>query len=1042
MDPEGVDHRLAAILSADVVGYSRLMAEDEAATVRTLSDYREEIGLLVRQHRGRVVDTAGDSLLAEFPTATGAVECAVEVQRVLGVRNVALPSGRRMEFRIGVHLGEVRVEGERVYGDGVNIAARLEGLAAAGGICISAEVHGQVEGKLDLGFEDLGEQALKNIPKPVHVYRVLPGTARAEPPPPAGTRSRRLRTAGLVAAGVVLLVAAGIALSWPRPLGLLMGMAGLLGPPVNPPLPDEPSLVVLPFTNMSGDPEQEYFSDGITEDLTTDLSRVPDLFVIARNSAFAYKGGDVPVGTVGRELGVRYVLEGSVRKAGERVRITAQLIDATTGFHLWSQRYDRDLADIFALQSEISGEILGALRVEIREAELERIRRKPTRDLSAFDALLQADFHFWRTTREDNAQARRLAQRAIEMDPSYAQAYARLATTYNLEYGMGWSLDPSLLERSEELARQALALDPSGARGYSALAVANLMRGRSEEALAAAEKAVELAPNWDGPYFILSGALNRQGRLLAAAQAMNRAMRLNPRPPTMYLAGVGWLNLLAGREREAVAMWERARAANPDLIWARVGLASHFEEQGRHEEARAVVEEILRVNPNLTAKQAASQAYGGRGPEYFAEIEKRLRSAGLPEVAQPPDDPFTVPGFGSAPAIAVLAFDNLSGDPEQEYFADGIAEELITRLSNRRIFPVIARNSSFAYKGQAVDVKQVSRELGARYLVEGSVRRAGGRARISAQLIDATTGHHVWAETYDRELQDVFALQDEITESIVASMSPKLYQSEWKRAARRDPRDLGAYDLTQRAWWHFSQSTADHNAKARSLLEQAIELNPSSGHSFAGLAFTHYNDITYQWTTSPARSIAELERTARRSVALDSEIAIGQLLLAFAHQMTGRRNEMIAAAERAIELNPSFTLAHAMLGIYLGETGGPDEALRHLERAMRLSPRDPVTWLFTYGVAVSHFGARRYDDAVAWAQRSLQQKPDYVFAWGILAASQAQLGRTAEARTAFEEMLRQQPELSVAALGQFFSFADPDWFERFIDGLRKAGLKD
>jgi TolB-like protein/Tfp pilus assembly protein PilF len=419
----------------------------------------------------------------------------------------------------------------------------------------------------------------------------------------------------------------------------------------------------------------------------------------------------------------------------------------------------------------------------------------------------------------------------------------------------------------------------------------------------------------------------------------------------------------------------------------------------------------------------------------------RAPEAAAPE-AQLGDEEMTVPGFSGAPAIAVLAFDNLSGDPEQEYFADGIAEDLITRLSSLRRFPVIARNSSFVYKGSAVDVKQVSRELGARYVVEGSVRRAQERVRISVQVIDASTGHHLWAETYDRELQDVFALQDEIAESIVASMYPKLSQSEWKRAARRDPQHLGAYDLAMRGWWHFIQLTADHNAKARSLFEQAIELDPSNGRSFRGLAFTHYNDIQYQWTTSPARSIAELERTARRGAALDSEVSMGQLALALAHQIAGRRSEMIAAVQRAIELNPSFTLAHAMLGLYLGQTGRPDEALPHLEKAMRLSPRDPTTWLFSYGVATSHFAARRYDDAVAWAQRSLQQKPDYLFAWGILAASQAQLGRTAEARTAFQEMLRQQPELSVAALRQFFSFADADWFERFIDGLRKAGLPE
>jgi adenylate cyclase len=951
VNPDAVERKLAAILSADVVGYSRLMAEDEAGTIRTLTDYREAIAMLVRQHRGRVVDSPGDNVLAEFPTALDAVRAAVEIQRVIRVRNADLAQDRRMEFRIGVHLGDVAVEGERVYGDGVNIAARLEGLAEAGGICISRTVREQVQDKLDLGYQDLGEQQVKNIPRPVYAYRVRPGAVPDEPVRPVSARRRRLRTAGLVAAAVVLLVAGAIWLSWPRPLGPLLDLTGLSGPPVNPPLPDEPSIVVLPFANMSGDPEQEYFSDGITEDLTTDLSRVPGLFVIARNSAFTYKGGAVPVETVGRELGVRYVLEGSVRKAGDRVRITAQLIDASTAFHLWSQRYDRDLADIFALQSEISEEILGALQVEIHEAERDRVLRKRTHHLGAYDAFMRALSHYWRATREDNAEARRFAERAIELDPSYADAYTMISATYAAEYSRGWNLDPSLLERAEELARRALDLNSSVPGGHLALGGVNLLRGRLDEAVAAAERAIELAPNWDFPHFFLATALARQGRFLAAAQEINRAMRLNPRPPAFYLVAVGWVNLRAGREREAVEMWERARAANPDLIHARVALASHYEEQGRHEEARAAVEEILRVNPELTAKQAATMAVERTGSEYLAEVEAHLRSAGLPEVAQAADDPFTVPGFSGAPAIAVLPFDNLSGDPEQEYFADGMAEDLITRISAWRWFPVIARNSSFVYKGQAVDVKQVSRELGVRYVVEGSVRKGGDRVRISAQLIDATTGHHVWAESYDRELRDIFAVQDEITDSIVMAMRPELRRSEWERAARREPRDLRAYDLTQQGWWYWAKHTADDNLRARSLFEQAIERDPSYADAWSGLAVTHSDDVIQQRTSSPARSISELQRAARRSVSLDPQWARGHYALAMAQYLAGHRDEAIASAESAIELDPSLPAAYRFLGVLIAFAGRPDDGIAKIETGMRLDPRDPRMWI-NFQVAV------------------------------------------------------------------------------------------
>jgi adenylate cyclase len=739
---------------------------------------------------------------------------------------------------------------------------------------------------------------------------------------------------------------------------------------------------------------------------------------------------------------VRYVLEGSVRRAGDRVRITAQLIDATTGFHLWSERYDRDLADIFALQSEISEEILGALRLEIRDAELQRVLRKRTRDLSAYDAFARGLSHYWRTTREDNAQARRLAERAIELDAGYADAYALISATYTVEYSRRWNLDPSLLNRAEELARRAVELNPSVASGHAALAGVNLMRGRLEEAVAVVERAIELAPTWDFPHFILATALTRQGRFLAAAQEMNRAMRLNPRPPAMYLVTMGWVNLRAGREREAVQMWERARADNPDQIHARVALANHYEERGRHEEARAAVEEILRVNPDLTARPAAALAFERIGAEYRAEVEERLRSAGLPEAAQPADDAFTVPGFSGAPAIAVLPFDNLSGDPEQEYFADGMAEDLITRISAWRWFPVIARNSSFVYKGQAVDVKQVSRELGVRYVVEGSVRKGGDRVRISAQLIDATTGHHVWAETYDRELRDIFAVQDEITDSIVMAMRPELQRSERERAARREPRDLRAYDLTQRGWWYFAKGTAGDNLRARSFFEQAIERDPSCADAWSTLALTHFRDVMEQWTNSPARSISELQRAARRSVSLDPQWARGHFALALAHYLAGHRDEAIASTERTIELDPSLPTPYKILGVLIAFAGRPDDGVAKIETGMRLDPRDPWMWRSFQVLAVAHLVAERFAEAVDAAQRSLQHKPDEHNTHVLLAVSYAHLGRIDEARSAFREVLRLQPDYSLAGVRQLFAAANEEFVERLVAGLRKAGLEE
>src|SRR5262245_37637353 len=405
-----LDRKLAAILSADVEGYSRLMGDDEVATVRTITAYRETIASAVARHGGRVVDAPGDNVLAEFSSVVDAVQGAVEIQRELRSRNAELPVPRRMHFRIGINLGDVIAEGPRLYGDGVNIAARVEGLAEGGGICLSGTAYDQVEGKLPLGYDFLGEHTVKNIARPVRVYRLRLESGPSSPPS-TGTRGLRPLASRVVAAVVIagLLGAGGWAgWRWLRPASPALA------------LPDRPSVAVLPFTNLSGDPTQEYFSDGVTEDLITGLSNVSGLFVIARNSVFTYKGKVVKVGDVGRDLGVRYVLEGGIQRAGSRVRITAQLVDATTGYHIWAERYDREVRDIFTLQDEVTQQIIRALAVKLTDAERGRMGRAPTGSLEAYDLVLRGHEERRRTTREANIQARRLFVRALDLDPDYA----------------------------------------------------------------------------------------------------------------------------------------------------------------------------------------------------------------------------------------------------------------------------------------------------------------------------------------------------------------------------------------------------------------------------------------------------------------------------------------------------------------------------------------------------------------------------------------------------------------------------------------------
>jgi adenylate cyclase len=615
MTEEGFKRKLTAILSADVEGYSRLMGEDEDATIRTLTTYRELMSTLIQKHRGRVVDSPGDNLLAEFLSVVDAVRCAVEVQEELRVRNAELPENRRMEFRIGINLGDVVQEGERIYGDGINIAARVEGLAEGGGICISGTVYDSIKNKLSLSYESLGEHTVKNITEPVRVYRMRVGPVVKEEK--AG--ARRWQRAALAAMVAIVVVAGALAI-W-----------NFYFRSASPPaltLPDKPSIVVLPFVNMSEDPKQEYFSDGMTEDLITDLSKISGLFVIARNSAFIYKGKTVKIAEVGRELGVRYVLEGSVRKANGRVRITAQLVDTTTEGHLWAERYDRDLKEIFALQDEVAQKIVAALKVELTEDEQERLVRKYTDNMEAYDYYLRGAEYFYRSTKEANVQARRMFERAIELDSEFAAAYAYLGHTYLLDWGMGWNRGPHILEQAYEIGQRAIALDDSSAGGYCLVGHVYLHKKRHEKAIAVFERAIDLNPNSDMVYGGLGDILSWAGRPQEAIEYLKKAMRLNPTHPFWYFWFLGHAYFLAGQHEEAIETLKRALNRNPDFWVAHVYLAASYSELGRQEEARAEAAEVVKLSPQ-TSLEALRQRAPYKDQAVLERLFDSLRKAGL-----------------------------------------------------------------------------------------------------------------------------------------------------------------------------------------------------------------------------------------------------------------------------------------------------------------------------------------------------------------------------------------------------------------------------
>ena len=630
MTAQEVKRKLTAILSADVKGYSCLMGEDEEATVRTLNVYKEVMTNLIQQHRGRVVDASGDNVLAEFGSVVDAVRCAVEIQKELKARNAELPENRRMEFRIGVNLGDVIEDGEQILGDGVNIAARLESLSDAGGICISGTAFDHVRNKLDLGYEYLGEQTVKNIALPVRVYKVLIepeaagkviGEKKAKP------RQLQMATMGLVI-GVIVVVAVFVIWKFYIPSAPQPEVASK--DKMAFPLPDKPSIAVLPFTNMSGDPKQEYFSDGLTEQIITSLSKFQRLFVIARNSTFVYKGKPVKVQKVAEDLGVRYVLEGSVQKSRDRVRITAQLIDAMTGRHIWSENYDRELKDIFALQDEITIKIMTAMRVELTEGEQARHWIKwETDNLKAFDKNYQGIGFMRRGTKQDNDTARQLFEEAIAFDPKFVYPYMNLGLTHFWDARFGWSGSPAKsLQRAFELAQKALAMEESIDVAHSLLASIYLVMRQHDKAIAEGERAVALNPNGAFAYMVLAAIVGCAGKWEESVLYAKQSMRLNPFPEFGDYWILGRAYFMTGQFDEAIVALRKALQMNPNFLPAHIFLAAYYSSLGRDAEATASAKEVLRINPKFTIESYAKTLPYKDKADIDREVDA-LRKAGL-----------------------------------------------------------------------------------------------------------------------------------------------------------------------------------------------------------------------------------------------------------------------------------------------------------------------------------------------------------------------------------------------------------------------------
>jgi len=991
--------RLAAILAADVVGYSRLMGENEAGTLERLKSlHKELVQPRIVARSGRIVKLMGDGLLAEFPSVVEAVQCAVEIQEGVAERDPDLPQDRRILLRIGVNLGDIIIEGNDIYGDGVNIAARLEGLADPGGICISGPAFDTVEGKLDAHFEDIGHRQVKNIAKPVRVYQLNAARPRVDP---------------------------------------------VLRSTAAPPLPDQPSIAVLPFANLSGNPEQDTISDGIAEDIIAGLSRFRSLFVIARCSSFSYKGKAVDQSAIAQDLAVRYLLEGSLRQSGDRVRIGAQLVEAGTGKQLWAERYDRQMQDFFAVQDAITEAILAALLPEIGAAEAERAKRTRPEELDTWALYHRALDYLYRYSRPDNREARALFRKAIDRDPGFAASYAGLAYACFLAVHDDYTDQvENRIAEGLEAAHRAVTLDPRDALGHVAFGRILTLRKEFERAIAACDTATDLNPSLAPAYFGRGYALTMVGRGEPALADLCRAIELSPRDPNVwaFMCVNAWAHSLCDRHQGAMDWALRSARHTNTNFWAPVTLALCHAKLGRQDEAERMLQDALALKPDLTF------AYIGRtlpfeDPAVTDRLFGVLRRSGLPATgeATPPKSPLLLP---DKPSVAVLPFENISGDPAQEPLADGITEEIITTLSKVSKLFVIARNSTLVYKCRAVDIRQVGREQGVQFVLEGSVRSGGsGRVRVTAQLIEAETGRHVWAQRYDREGSDIFAVQDDLAKEIVSALQVELTAGEQARLAAQGTRNAEAWQLTFEGRDLVHEHHKDSVQKGKRLLEQAVGLDETYALAWDALSEAYWKEARNEgWSASPERSFERAVEASDRALALDPEnadaLAMRSVIMVTQKDFDGA----LALAGKALRLAHSNANAIALAAITLFACGQAEEAIRQIELAKRHCPRYPPWYLLM--VARCHWMLQHDEEAVAAARAAVAADPELSLTYVVLAMAHAEAGRETEARKAVDALLRIDPTFSASTHMRGLPLRDPELEARARSALKKAGIPD
>ncbi|MCG8543932.1 MAG: tetratricopeptide repeat protein [Alphaproteobacteria bacterium] len=1009
------------------------METDEAGTISRQKVHRKElIDPKIAEHHGRIVKTTGDGLLVEFASVVDAVQCAVDLQRAMVVREAGTPEDKRIAYRIGINLGDIFIDDDDILGDGVNLAARLEGLAEPGGICVSRTVRNQVRDTLDIAFEDMGEVAVKNIARPVHTFRVVWDSSAQSPADnqPGGTGGIRKWVA--VAAAVLLLAGAGLA-AWWQPWAQRVEPASVARMAF--PLPDEPSIAVLPFDNLIGDPKQNYLGDGLTETIIAALSQIPQMFVIARNSILPYQGNPVAISRVAEDLGVQYVLKGSTQTADDRLRVTVQLVDATTGRHVWSERYDRPVDDLFDVQDEITFQIATELQVALTEGEQARLLNRTTGNLDAWSYAVRGNDRLRRQTEEDTAAAQGLFRQALNLDPSFADAWVRLGWTHLFEARYGWSASPGeSMKRAVDAAEKARGFAEQLPDVYGLLSQIHAVQRDYDKAIDAGEQAVALGPSHADAHALLADTMRYVGRWEEAVRLTGKAMRLNPRYPGWYLFIRGNAQYFLRRYDDAIATFQQALERGHSPLLAHSNLAAVYAERNRLDQARTHAAEVFKLVPDASLETTRQWARF-KNPTDTERLVDALRSAGFPD-----RPPLPVP---DKPSIAVLPFDNMSGDPEQAYFANGLAEDLITDLSRIAGLFVIARNSSFAYKGRQVDLRTIARELGVKYVLEGSVRRVGETVRINAQLIDAETGGHLWAERYDGELADIFALQDRITSRIVDGLKLHLTNAELTSIATANKVKPEAYDLFLRARELYRTLDVDNYKQSLAFFEQAVNRDPAfaDAHAWDGWL------AAFVWSRSrfdilPSRqALARAKQSLARALALDPNNVRAHLVDAQLQSFLENHELALAAAAKATALAPNdhdALIGKAQISIAAGEIRAARKAI---EAALRANPRPTPPQAVVAGRALYWLGLHGL--AVAMLEPAYESLPNSNQVWFPLMATYAELGRMEKAKSLAEHIRMSWPEVNLAFFRVWYAhFRRREDTERYIEAMRQAGVPE